>query len=225
MVKSILNKHKAAYVSGKVLERKIANLCSKVTEHYHLNLILPRPEKYRNVEGHTKKFIELDVVFYSKGILYIVQCKRRRGVSKKGKRSNFWLPNYESKDIYFNGKKATGWVCDNLWKARQYIKNHKIYKFHGYPKIQLVICVDSVLKVGDKTVPIAKVRGIPIIIYDYFSIFYKKSKIKNTPTESPETYLIKKRRLGKFKNGEKVYSRQTTPISDGKIESKKTTPV
>lgn len=125
------------------------------------------------MEHNVKKSVEIDLMISYRRKLYIIECKVRRGYTRKGLESNYFMPTADSQDLWFNGRKQTGMFLGNLWTAEKNIKYHRLYKACGNPEIQTVLLIDSKLKVDTESAPYAKCRNTYVITRIWFPNFLR----------------------------------------------------
>jgi len=171
---------KKFWVAGRMLEelvfQKIKLFLGHDNDNYH-HIYLDRPDVYKGNKWHKKKRIEVDNMFYFRGKIYIIQCKRR-----KGRVDQFWTPSTNSKDLWFNGKKCTGLYLDNLWKAKTYLVYNKLYAFHDKPlHIKTILLMDSKIKAGENYTNSIQVRDTSVITYNYFLKWLKFLRYPSNP--------------------------------------------
>lgn len=172
-------KQQKAWLRGRILEEVIYNKIktfleskNQINGNYH-HVYLDRPVSYEGKQYHDKKRIEIDNMFFLNNRLYVIQAKYRKGVDDNGKDNCFWLPTKKANDIWLDGKKVTGLLLDNLWKAKQYIKYNKIYKFHHFPEIRTILVIGSKLKIDSHNSVMGYVRDTYVVSIDFFDQFLK----------------------------------------------------
>ncbi len=169
-------KHQHAYKRGKNLEEWTYQQIKTHLGHNnqnHTNIIIPRPPQYKGKPYHEKTKIEIDNLFYHNGTLYIIQCKVRKGISKTGKTNHFHTTEQITNTLFFDKMPATHIFLDNLWKAKEYIKYHKLYKLYNPVRIKTILLIDSRLIVGKWPEHFVIVRGTYVITKQYFLNFLK----------------------------------------------------
>jgi len=193
--KQRINKQRGHLLEEQVYQKIKTTLLPEGNNNY-TNIWLKR--QTHASKKYTLKKAEIDNLFYYNNYLYIIQCKRKKGIHK-GKKPVFWIFNNK---LYLNDQEVTEQYLQNLNHTSYYIKEHKIFILHGKPLIRKVLLLDARLEENNKRILFSIVRDTYVITYNFLPTFL--NLIKLNKLEKIETTLKQKIEFHRKSRGGRV---------------------